>query len=249
MALHSLIRTKTLCALACSALLLTLPGPPGARAAGSSAPELSSVLSACLRLLDSGQALGGAASLGKLGFRPIASSNPYGGEYAIGPSSRATAALAYEARGAREREQYTFRPALRGYAGIGQGYAAATLWTISPLSHGSDGQGPGFFLMHPERSLSRQELEQLFAEMMRFASSWTDSMIANNVWVCDFAQVNASGGNRLSCYYSMDNQGLFQAHLVLRRGAPVARQPLRDRGPGPLKEHSPDGFLKGVGLF
>lgn len=229
-------------AMLCLALLLFVT--PQAKAAGRAVADFGALMSTCLQLLDSGHALGGAAPLSRLGFAPFASSNPYGGKYATGPSTRATAVLNIEAHGAGEQPQYTFRPALKGYVNSGAAGSGAT-WLISPVSHGSTGQGPGFFLLYPESGLSREELQQIWGSMQHSATTWNNAMIADNTWVYDCVH---PGGNRLSCYYSMDGQGLYHPTFIFRRATPVARYPLRDRGPGPHKAGSSGGFLRGVGF-
>lgn len=231
----------------CLALAVFEASP--ARSAQSAPPTFHSLISTCMRLLDSDQGISNFGSFERLGFRQPSAINPYGGrEYAIGPSKAATQVLVYEARGVREKEQYTFRPAIKGTISALEPQGSPDEWTISPLSQGSDGHGKGFFILYPELGVSRQQLEKIFENMLSFASVWTNSMIDTNTWVCDFVQASASG-SRLSCYYSMDYQGRYRVSVVIRKDAPVSRQPLRDRGQGPHKAGSPDSFIKGIGLF
>jgi len=230
---------------------LILATPPclaaPAKAARTSTADFRTVIAACLQLIASDQAFGPTApsQLARVGFRPLAAANPYGGEYSIGPSSRASGILTHEAKAAGEKAQYTFRPAFSGALITDPAYGPASSWTLCPLSQGSDGLGQGFFLLYPERGMSFPEVERLLSDLQHFAQSWYGAQIEGNTWVWDFASGGqyASAGSRMSCYYVADYQGLNPVTIIIRRDTGASRQPLRGRSTNP---QSTKGFVGNI---
>ena len=233
------------------AVCLILATPPclaaPAKAARTSSADFRAVIATCLQLINSDQAFGPAApsQLARVGFHPLASANPYGGEYSIGPSSRASGVLTHEAMAVGEKAQYTFRPAFSGAFTTDPAYAPASNWTLCPVSQGSDGLGRGFFLLYPERGMPFQEVERLLSDMQHLAQSWYGAQIEDNIWVWDFMSGGqyASAGSRMSCYYVADHQGWNQVTIIIRSGTGVNRQPMRGRSNTP---QSTKGFVGNI---